>query len=182
MPEKPDKLTPVSATGYRLVAMTLVALATLYASLVALNNMTDYESNFQFVQHVLTMDTTFPGNRLMWRAIVSPIWHHICYLGIIAAESLVALLGWISLVGMWRARHDAGRFHTRKRLASLALTLGIILWFGGFIVIGGEWFLMWQSEVWNGTESAFRISAVFTLFLVFLNLGPVPVENESVSQ
>jgi predicted small integral membrane protein len=157
--------------GYRLVAIVLVALATLYATLVALNNITDYDSNFQFVQHVLRMDTTFAGNRLMWRAIESPVWHHVCYIGIITTESLVAMLGWISLFGMWRARLDASLFNQKKRLASLALTLGIILWFGGFIVIGGEWFLMWQSETWNGTESAFRIAAIFTLFLSFLNFG-----------
>jgi predicted small integral membrane protein len=29
-------------------------------------------------------------------------------------------------------------------------------WFVGFMVIGGEWFLMWQSSTWNGQEAAFR--------------------------
>ena len=35
----------------------------LYALLVVFNNLTDYGSNYQFVAHVLKMDTTFPGNR-----------------------------------------------------------------------------------------------------------------------
>jgi predicted small integral membrane protein len=30
------------------------------------------------------------------------------------------------------------------------------LWFVGFMVVGGEWFLMWQSSTWNGQEAAFR--------------------------
>ena len=35
----------------------------LYALLVVCNNLTDYGSNYQFVAHVLKMDTTFPDNR-----------------------------------------------------------------------------------------------------------------------
>ncbi|MSQ98995.1 MAG: DUF2165 domain-containing protein [Xanthomonadales bacterium] len=139
--------------------------------MVALNNITDYQSNFLFVQHVLSMDTTFPGNRLMWRGIHSPLIHHLSYIAIIAAAVLIAILGWISTIAMWQARHDADRFRQKKALASLALLLGVGLWFGGFIVVGGEWFLMWQSEVWNGTESAFRIATLFSLFLLFLRFG-----------
>ena len=30
------------------------------------------------------------------------------------------------------------------------------MWFVGFVVVGGEWFLMWQSATWNGQEAAFR--------------------------
>jgi predicted small integral membrane protein len=33
--------------------------------LVGINNVMDYRANFQFVQHVLEMDTTFPGNPLL---------------------------------------------------------------------------------------------------------------------
>ena len=54
-----------------------------FTSLVALNNTADYDSNYNFVSHVLKMDTTFPGNAAMWRAIDSPILHHIAYIIII---------------------------------------------------------------------------------------------------
>ena len=37
-----------------------------------LGNITDYASNFAFVQHVFMMDTTTPGNGIMYRAIASP--------------------------------------------------------------------------------------------------------------
>ena len=30
-----------------------------------LDNLIDYGSNYEFVKHVLSMDTTFPGNKLM---------------------------------------------------------------------------------------------------------------------
>lgn len=44
----------------------------------------------------------------------------------------------------------------------------VMLFFGGFITIGGEWFQMWKSESWNGLEPAFRNSvlALGTLVLV----------------
>ena len=50
----------------------LVWAVVFFASLVVFNNLTDYGSNLTFVVHVLKMDTTFPGNRAMWRAIDSP--------------------------------------------------------------------------------------------------------------
>jgi predicted small integral membrane protein len=41
-------------------------------------------------------------------------------------------------------------------------------WLAGFEVIGGEYFLMWQSHTWNGQESAFRFAALCVLGLLFL--------------
>ena len=51
-------------------ALLLFALGFYYA-LVVFNNTNDYNSNLTFVRHVLLMDTTFPGNHGMWRAIHS---------------------------------------------------------------------------------------------------------------
>lgn len=42
-------------------------------------------------------------------------------------------------------------------------------WFAGFLVVGGEWFQMWQSKTWNGQEAAFRFVACIGLVLIFLN-------------
>jgi predicted small integral membrane protein len=56
----------------RLSKTLLVAASAFYYTLVVFNNLTDYNSNYQFVHHVLLMDSTFPGNRGMWRAIQPP--------------------------------------------------------------------------------------------------------------
>lgn len=158
----------------RLIKIILVSVAAMFATLVVFNNVTDYGSNFDFVRHVLLMDTTFPGNQGMWRAIESSTIHHVGYALIILTEFSVALLGWLGACAMWRARNsDGASFDRSKQLATYALLLGIVLWFGGFIVVGGEWFLMWQSKIWNGTSAAFRISAMFTLFLIVL-MSPDP--------
>ena len=53
-------------------AVLVFAIAHFYTILV-LNNITDYGSNYEFVRHVLMMDSTLPGNHLMWRALNSPL-------------------------------------------------------------------------------------------------------------
>ena len=147
-----------------------VWLAALYAALVAFNNIADYAVNFEFVAHVLMMDTTFADNQSMWRAINAPLVHHAAYALIIAAETAVAAL---CALGGWRLfinAHDAKLFARAKSLSVAGLGLGVALWFGGFIAIGGEWFLMWQSPKWSGNQSAFRIAAMFALFLIYVTL------------
>lgn len=146
----------------------LIAAVALFASLVAFNNVTDYGSNFAFVQHVLNMDTTFPGNRAMWRAVDSPAVHHASYAVIIAVEALVAVLCWVGGFRLLRSIRDARQFNRAKGVAIAGLTLGIVLWFTGFITVGGEWFLMWQSQTWNGQQAAFRFVVVLGLVLVYL--------------
>src|SRR6202048_5605211 len=74
-------------------AVLVFAIALFYTILV-LDNITDYGSNYEFVRHVLMMDSTFPGNHLMWRGVNSPLVHTVFYIGIIAWESVTMLLCW----------------------------------------------------------------------------------------
>jgi predicted small integral membrane protein len=46
-----------------------MASVCVWAGLVGINNVFDYRANFQFVQHMLEMDTTSPGNPLLWRSL-----------------------------------------------------------------------------------------------------------------
>lgn len=148
--------------------VALVCAVALFASLVVLNNVTDYDSNYRFVSHVLQMDTTFPDNRAMWRAMNSPLLHHAIYCFIILVEATVAALCWLGGFRLLRCISDSTRFDRAKSIAILGLTLGIILWFTCFITVGGEWFLMWQSGTWNGQEAAFRLTVTFGIILVYL--------------
>ena len=56
----------------RIVKIVMVGSLALFAGLVTFDNLTDYETNYAFVRHVLSMDTTLPGNALMHRSIASP--------------------------------------------------------------------------------------------------------------
>lgn len=51
----------------RACQMLFVGYIGLFAVIVALNNITDYQSNFRLAQNVIGMDTTFPDNKLRWR-------------------------------------------------------------------------------------------------------------------
>jgi predicted small integral membrane protein len=155
----------------RTCKMLLLAGMAFFFTLVAFNNLTDFDSNYQFVRHVLMMDSTFPGNHGMWRAIRAP-WVHIAfYLGIIAWEILNALLSWWGSVALFRAiRAPQPEFHQAKQIGVIALTSGMLQWFLAFLCVGAEWFLMWQSKLWNGQDAAFRMFAVEALVLVILLL------------
>lgn len=146
--------------------MTAIAL---WLALVAFGNITDYGSNWVFVQHVLAMDSIFPDASIHYRAIHSPLLQHIAYALIIAAEALAAVLCAIGAWRMWRARRaPTSVFRRAKRFAIYGLTVGLMLWLGGFMAIGGEWFGMWMSSQWNGLESAFRFVVVLLGALVYL--------------
>jgi predicted small integral membrane protein len=153
----------------RMAKTLLLAGVALFCTLVVFNNLTDFNSNYQFVRHVLAMDTTFPGNHGLWRALPSPAWHLAFYIGIIAWEIATTILLWWGFAVLLRAaRLGVREFNMAKRVPVLALTLSLLMWLVAFLAVGGEWFLMWQSHDWNGQEAAFRNFAVVALVLLIL--------------
>src|SRR5215472_5739663 len=155
----------------RLAKTAMVAAIAVFATLVAFGNITDYDTNLVFVQHVLSMDSVFPNSTITYRAITSPALHHAAYAIIIAAEALTAVLCWIgAIVLLRRLRAPAGTFNRAKGWAIAGLTLGFLVWQFGFMTVGGEWFGMWQSAQWNGAPSAFRFAMVVIAVLIFVTL------------
>lgn len=153
----------------RLSKVALLATITLWLALVAFGNLTDYGSNLAFVQHVLAMDSIFPDAAIHYRAIHAPLLQHAAYVLIIAAETLAAVLCGAGAWRMWCARRmPAATFQRAMRPAVAGLTLGVLLWLGGFMAIGGEWFGMWMSTQWNGLASAFRFVVVLLAALLYL--------------
>ena len=144
--------------GLRLTKVVLVASLAAYALIVAYGNLVDYGSNYAFVGHVLSMDTTFPGNALMGRAISDERIWRAAYAAIIAAEGLSGLLLAAGALAMLaRLRAPAAVFECAKGLVYMGAALAFLVWFFGFMVVAGEYFAMWQSREWNGQEAAFRI-------------------------
>jgi predicted small integral membrane protein len=156
----------------------LLASVGLFFTFVVFNNITDFDSNYQFVRHVLSMDATFPGNRGMWRALHPPGLQLAFYLGIITWETLNAVLCWMGAIALVRARNAPKDIFTKAtKIGILALTAGLLLWLVAFLSIGAEWFLMWQSKVWNGQEAAFRMFTVEALILGLLLLPEPAIET-----
>ena len=156
-------------------AVLVFAIAFFYTILVV-NNITDYRSNYEFVRHVLMMDSTFPGNHVMWRAVNSPLVHTVFYIGIIARESVTMLLCWWAGVRLLKSYcADGVQFAGALYVAVIALTTSLLMWLVAFLDVGGEWFLMWQSQTWNGQEEAFRMfTIVGVVFLIVVQREPIP--------
>ena len=154
----------------RLAKTALVAALGFFLLIVVFNNLTDYGSNYGFVFHVLAMDTTFPGNTLMWRSIHTPVVYHAFYASIILWEATAGALLFAGAWKLWHARDDtAGAFNRAKQLAVAGLTLNLLQWLVAFITVGGEWFVMWQSKSWNGQDAAARMFMIAGLILIFVN-------------
>ena len=154
----------------RLAKIVMCLALGLFCLFVAFDKFTDYATNYLFVQHVLSMDTTLPGNSLKYRAITSPVLWQLAYAAIIAAESLAGLLFVVGAVVLWRVRLAlAATFDHAKSYAIAGAALAFLIWFFGFMVVGGEWFAMWESPTWNGQEAAFRFYMAALAVLILLN-------------
>lgn len=164
-----DSSAEVPAMVTRWAKLALLAGIGLYYTLVVLGNLIDFDTNYEFVRHVLQMDSTIPGNHEMWRAVKSPGLHLAFYWSIILWETATMVLVWWGWIALIRAvRGPAAIFNTQKRIAIVALALSLFMWLVAFLVIGGEWFEMWQSSTWNGQEEAFRMFVVVGIVLLLL--------------
>lgn len=148
----------------RLGLFIAVAGSGIMTFLIAFSNITDYATNFDFVKHVLSMDTIFENSTVKYRSITNNGLHHAAYLFIILLEALMAYFFISSALKMYmQLKNKKEEFNATKKHAYIGISLGILLWFVGFTVVGGEWFSMWQSADWNGLDPADRITTFFML-------------------
>jgi predicted small integral membrane protein len=154
----------------RLLKAVIAGSIGVFGLVVGYTNIVDYDSNWQFVQHVLAMDSFepwFDGSAIADRAITSEPVQRAFYAGIIAGELVTGALfllgglviGWSALSGSSPA---AG-----KALAVLGGTVAILVWYLGFAVIGAEWFAMWAST-WDGQMKAYTFATFILLSVLYI--------------
>ncbi|MEI7582711.1 DUF2165 domain-containing protein [Runella sp.] len=155
---------------FRLAKAISVAAIGLMLLLIVFGNTTDYYANYRFVEHVMKMDTIFPDSHVQYRSINHSFLFHAGYVFIIFMQTLMA---YCCIKGSWllfkNINSDAATFHASKNWAVAGIIIGILIWFLGFEVIGGEWFAMWQSSIWNGLANAERIVSFLVLVLILLH-------------
>lgn len=167
----------------RLSKCALLAAIAFYYSLVVFNNLTDYESNHLYVEHVLAMDSISPGSHEMWRAIPSARVQTLFYILIISWELVTAALCWWGTARLLsKLRAGAPEWNAAKPMAIGALTLGCLMWFVAFVSVGGEWFPMWQSKTWDGREAAFRMFAMMGIVLIYLAMPDAGSEPAAAAE
>jgi predicted small integral membrane protein len=155
----------------RYAKMIMSLSLAVFCLLVTFDNLTDYGTNYLAVQHVMSMDTTFPGNALMYRSITNPVLWHIAYALIIAAEGITGLLFLAGGIRLFQMRNAPGAvFNEAKGLVIAGAAFAFLVWFLGFMVGAGEWFAMWQSKDWNFQQAAFRFYMTVLGVLIFVAL------------
>jgi len=155
-----------------------------FCLLVTFDNIADWSSNYLYVQHVLSMDTTFPGNAVMYRAVTSPALWKLAFGIIIALQLTMGVLYLAGAIRLFQVRHAPGaEFDRAKGHVIAASLIGFFLFFFLFMVVGGEWFAMWQSATWNAQQAAFRFYMAVLGVLIFVNqrdadlLAPAPTQR-----
>lgn len=161
----------------RLAKILCTAVIAFYVALVAFGNLSDYWTNFAFVTEVLDMDDVPAASAIHWRAVTAPALHHAGYILIIAAEIATAALCAQGAIAMARQiKAKAQPFQTAKSKAVAGLTLGFLLYEGGFIAVGGEWFGMWQARDLDAVQGAFRVVITMLGVLIFVSLRDEEVQ------
>ena len=117
---------------------------------------------------------------VMGRAITNETLITIAYVGVIIWESIAALVLMFATF-LWIKSSKTKLYFSARKFSTIGLLMIVILFMGGFITIGGEWFQMWRSVEWNGLEPAFRNSVLAILGLVLVHLpSPQWLTNEPV--
>ena len=157
------KLSRVNRVSKGIVAICVG----IFGLLVSTGNIIDFETNYQFVKHVLSMDDFqpwFQGAEIIgWRAITSPQLHFIFYSLIILGELLT---GVFALAGGVLMITNKKSLNFGKALFFVGGTIGILVWYLGFSVVGAEWFSMWASK-WNAQMKAYAFSTFILLAMIY---------------
>jgi predicted small integral membrane protein len=153
----------------RLLKILMTGGLAVLCALIAIGNIHDPDTNMSFVQHVLSMDTVAPNSPLTIRAMAIPLVWRIAFWSIVGGEVITAALFAWGTVELLHAREAKARiFHQAKRLVFVGAGCAFLVWFVGFTAVGAEWFVMWQSQAWNGQQAAFRTIALVLLVLIFI--------------
>ena len=158
-------------TTNQLIKISKVALMlffSLFGLLMMYSNFTDYSTNYEYLSHILSMDTTAGNDKYSYRAITSPMFHHRIYWLIITLEVIYTTLCIIGTFNLYRNINTSDvAFHEAKKPAIIGLLIAIFLYYICFQVIGIEWFNMDESKDWNYKDWARNIVDFILPLLLF---------------
>lgn len=143
----------------RLVKFLVVFSVALFFTLIAFNNLTDFESNRVYIRQVLTLDTIH-NEAVSWRAIGNPTAHLIVYWCFILWEIATAIVCWIGSIRLLKGM---------KSVAIFGLAMGFLLYMIGFVDVGSEWFYLWQSELKSAQTKAILFSSLLCACMLFVS-------------
>jgi predicted small integral membrane protein len=159
----------------RYLKVILVVFVGLTGLLFVAGNIANWNAGLESVGYVLSME----GHEIYSSHIFPPVTKSafvtIAFLLILAGESLVGALSLKGAWDLWSSRKEsADAFNASKTYAILGTGMAMVVWFGGFIVIGGVLFQMWQTKIGAGSfHDAFIFAVMGGLVLSFVNTPDV---------
>lgn len=155
----------------RYLKIMLVALVGLQGLLYVAGNAANWNAGIGAVGYVLGMQghETYPAH--IFPPLRGATAATIAFLIILTGEFLVGALSLKGAWDLWRARKaGADVFNAAKTWAVLGTGMAMVVWFGGFIVIGGALFQMWQTQLGGGSfDDAFVFAATGGIVMLFVN-------------
>ncbi|MGR3319246.1 MAG: DUF2165 family protein [Candidatus Anammoxibacter sp.] len=155
----------------RYLKIILVIFVGLTGLLFFAGNIANWNAGRELVGYVLSME----GHEIYGFHIFPPVTNSalvtIAYLLILVGEFLVGALSLKGAWDLWSVRKgSADVFNASKTYSVLGTGMAMIVWFGGFIVIGGVLFQMWQTKIGAGSfHDSFIFAVMGGLVLLFVS-------------
>lgn len=153
----------------RLSKAVLALVLGSWALLVVYGNIADYGTNWTYIQKVMSMEAVQNDPNVSWRAADSLGLQRLAYAAIILGEAVVSVMflfaGALMVV---RLGGPTAEFRAAKVPFAIGLTVAILVWLFGFMVVAGEWFQMWRSSTYNAQQAAFTFYMTIVLSAVYI--------------
>lgn len=145
----------------RYLKIVLVIFVGLQGLLYVAGNTANWSAGLGAVSYVLGMEGHEAYGTHIFPPVTNPVLLTMAYIAILTGEFLVGVLSLKGAWDLWRVRNaGAAVFNARKTYAIVGTGMAMVVWFGGFVVIGGALFQMWQTQLGAGS---FDDAAVFAL-------------------
>ena len=131
----------------RILKIVLVIFVGLQGFFYVAGNLVNWDSGLGAVAYVLSMQ----GHEVYPNHLLPPITNSVlvtmAFIIIITGEFLIGALCFKGAWDLWQARNkDSDAFNSAKKYAILGAGMALVVWFGGFVIIGGGLFQMWQKN------------------------------------
>ncbi|MBF6465688.1 DUF2165 domain-containing protein [Nocardia beijingensis] len=159
----------------RMAVATLATITGFYYLFVAFTNRVDTDTNRNGVAAVLSMKATIHHSGTDWRAITNGNVALVAYILVVIWEFLIAFVllaagaAWVRALSGRPRRISAG-LEVAAKLSSLGWTMAVMLFAGGFLTVGGEWFRMWANDDVNASSAALQNFLIAGVGLILVHL------------
>jgi predicted small integral membrane protein len=155
-----------------MIRITKIAAAFFIGAIGALfffDNLFNLESAYSVVSFVVS-GAEQPYYKILGPTVSSSWLTYLALFTIMAGELAVGVLGFLGAGRMLKERKGSTEnFDAAKSTAVSAGVLGMLVWYGFFVVIGEGYFHMWQTEIGLASvEGAFRYGTVCAVLMFYI--------------